>query len=401
MVPILSGIIAGQGPDVTTRKAFTLSMVYVLAMALTYTMAGVIAGLFGKNLQAVFQDPWIISGFAGLFVLLSLSMFGYYELQLPASWQGKLAEISGRREGGTLIGAGIMGFFSALIVGPCVAPPLAAALIVIGTSGDATMGGGALFSMALGMGVPLIIIGTSAGRILPRAGAWMDAIKAVFGVGLLALAIWMLERILSGTVIMLLWGALAIGSGIFMGALDRLEAGVSGLKRVWKTIGLALLLIGAAEIVGALSGGDDWQRPLRHLGKNAGEMVHVQFTRIKSIEDLNTAVAEAATDGKTVMLDFYADWCVECKRMEKTTFEDPKIVAMLSDSVLLQADVTAFDGTDEALVRHFSLYGPPAILFFDRDGRERPGVRMIGYMNAEAFAGHLEMALGIKAPESP
>jgi len=244
----------------------------------------------------------------------------------------------------------------------------------------------------------LIIVGTSAGRLLPRAGAWMDAVKNVFGVGLLALAIWMLERILAGTIIMLLWGVLAIGSGIFMGALDRMQAGVSGWKRLWKALGLALILVGAAELVGALSGGDDWLQPLQHLGGST-ERASAEFIRIKSVDDLDKAVVVATSQGKTVMLDFYADWCVECKRMEKTTFRDPGVIQMLSGSVLLQADVTAFDATDEALVRHFSLYGPPAILFFDQEGQERTGVRMIGYMNADEFKAHLGMALGIRFPE--
>ncbi len=395
MIPILSGIIAGQGETVTTRKAFTLSLIYVLAMAVTYTVIGVIAGLFGKNLQAIFQNPWVLSGFALIFVLLALSMFGFYELQLPGRWQSKLSDISNRQRGGSLTGVAVMGLLSALIVGPCVAPPLMAALIVIGQSGDAVLGGSALFALAMGMGVPLLIIGTSAGQLLPRAGKWMDMIKAVFGVGLLALSIWLLERILPGGVVMLLWGALAIACAVYLGALERIPDGASGWRRLWKALGVLLLLLGGLQVVGALSGGDDWQRPLAHWrtagGGASAEAAHVEFRLIKTEADLESALAAAG--GKPTMLDFYADWCVECKRMEKTTFRDPRIVDALSGAVLLQADVTAFDEEDEALVQRFGLYGPPAILFFDPQGRELSHVRMIGYMNADDFLGHLDIAL--------
>ncbi len=397
MIPILSGIIAGEGDKITTYRAFILSLIYVLAMALTYTVVGVIAGLFGKNLQAVFQNPWIIGSFAGIFVLLALSMFGFYELQLPASVQTKLSDISNRQQGGKLFGVAIMGLLSALIVGPCVAPPLAAALIVIGGSGDALLGGGALFAMSLGMGVPLIIIGTSAGKLLPRAGAWMDAVKAVFGVGLIGMAIWFLERILPGAVIMLLWGLLLVASGIYMGALEPLSQASSGWRKLWKSLGLVLLLIGAVEIIGSLAGGDDWARPLdRFSGTSNGqaESTHLQFRQIKSIADVDAAVQLASTQGKTVMFDFYADWCVECKRMEKTTFTDARIQDALSNTLLIQADVTAYDATDEALIKHFGLIGPPAILFYDQTGKEIKSYRMVGYMAADEFLQHISAAIG-------
>jgi thiol:disulfide interchange protein DsbD len=249
MVPILSGIIVGQGERLTTMRAFWLSLIYVLAMAVTYTVAGVLAGLFGQNLQAVFQNPWILSGFVLIFILLALSMFGFYELQLPGRLQTKLAEASNQQQGGQLWGVAVMGFLSALIVGPCVAPPLMAALIVIGSSGDAMLGGAALFSLSMGMGLPLIVFGVSAGKLVPRAGAWMDAIKAVFGVGLLALAIWMLERILPGVIIMLLWGVLTIACGVYLGALERIEPGSSGWKRLWKSMGIVLLVLGDRKSV--------------------------------------------------------------------------------------------------------------------------------------------------------
>ncbi len=279
MVPILSGIIMGQGERLTTGRAFWLSLVYVLAMAVTYTAAGVLAGLFGQNLQAIFQNPWILSIFALIFVLLALSMFGLYELQLPGRLQTRLAAASNQQRGGHLWSVAVMGFLSALIVGPCVAPPLMAALIVIGTSGDATLGGFALFALSIGMGLPLILFGVSAGKLLPKTGAWMVAVKAVFGVGLLALAIWLLERILPGGVVMLLWGLLAIACGVYLGALEPVEQDASPWRRLWKALGLVLLLAGALELVGAAAGGKDWLRPLhslrvgRHHRKGAGGRV--------------------------------------------------------------------------------------------------------------------------------
>jgi thiol:disulfide interchange protein DsbD len=398
MLPILSGIIIGQGEKITAMRAFWLSLVYVLAMAVTYTVAGVLAGMFGQNLQAAFQNPWIISGFVMVFILLALSMFGFYELQLPARLQTKLAEASNRQEGGHLVGVAVMGFLSALIVGPCVAPPLMAALIVIGSSGDAVLGGSALFALAMGMGVPLILFGVSAGKLVPKAGGWMDAVKAVFGVAMLGLSIWMLERILSGTVIMLLWGALAIACGVYLGALDRLEAGVSGWRRLWKSLGVVLLVLGILELVGAAAGGDYWLKPLDGLRASGGGPgvveAHVEFERIKSLEDLDAALAAGGAGG--TMLDFYADWCVECVRMERTTFIDPGVVALMDQLQLLQADVTPNDETDQALMRQYGIIGPPAILFFDRDGEEMQAYRLVGYFDAEEFSAHLEKVLAAR-----
>jgi thiol:disulfide interchange protein DsbD len=395
MVPILSGIIVGQGERLTTWRAFWLSVVYVLAMALTYTVAGVLAGLFGQNLQALFQNPWIISGFVLVFILLALSMFGFYELQLPGRLQTRLAEASGRQQGGALGGVAVMGFLSALIVGPCVAPPLMAALIVIGSSGDAVLGGAALFALSMGMGVPLILFGVSAGKLVPKAGAWMTAVKAVFGVGLLALSIWMLERILPGGLIMVLWGVLAITCGIYLGALERIEGG-SGWKRLWKALGIVLLVVGILELVGAASGGDYWLRPLESFRAGAaGTPVEEApaFERIKSTEDLASALAQATASGRGTMLDFYADWCVECKRMEHNTFPEPGVKALLGRMELLQADVTANDATDQQLMQAFGVIGPPAILFFDRNGQEIQSFRLVGYFEPEEFAAHLERVL--------
>jgi thiol:disulfide interchange protein DsbD len=396
MVPILSGIIAGQGENLTSLKAFWLSLVYVLAMAVTYTIAGVLAGLFGQNLQAVFQNPWIISAFVLIFIGLALSMFGFFELQLPGRLQTRLSEASGKQQGGSLVGVAVMGFLSALIVGPCVAPPLMAALIVIGASGDAWLGGSALFSLSLGMGLPLIAFGVSAGKLVPRAGAWMVVVKNVFGVGLLALAIWMLERILPGGIIMLLWGVLAISCGIYLGAFEALPTPVSGWKRLWKSLGLVLVLLGAVEIIGAAAGGDYWLRPLESFrGGNSAAATAEQtaFRPVKSLADLETSVQQANAAGKGAMLDFYADWCVECIRMERNTFHEPEVQALLAQLQPLQADVTTHDEIDQELMRKFGIIGPPAILFFDLNGEEMKAWRLVGYFPPEEFSAHLEQVL--------
>ncbi|MGQ9830427.1 MAG: protein-disulfide reductase DsbD [Thermochromatium sp.] len=392
MIPILAGIIAGQGAGLTTRKAFVLSLVYVLAMALTYTVVGVLAGLFGANLQAFFQNPWILTAFALVFVGLALSMFGFYELQLPSSLQSKLAELSNRQKGGTLIGVAIMGLLSALIVGPCVAPPLFGALIYISQTGDALLGGLALFALSLGMGAPLIAIGTSAGRYLPRAGAWMNVVKAVFGVALLGVAILMLERLLPPAVAMLLWALLLICSAVYMGALTPLQPDANGWSKLWKGLGLVLLIYGALMLVGAAAGGRDTLQPLRGLmpASGLGSAEHVAFKPIKSVSDLERELAQAQSNGQPVLLDFYADWCVSCKELERYTFSDPTVIAEMKRFVLLRADVTANDAEDRALMQgRFGLPGPPAILFFDRNGRELNHYRLVGFKPAEPFAAHL------------
>lgn len=398
MVPILSGIIAGQGERMNTVRAFWLSLVFVLAMAVTYTIAGVLAGLFGQNLQALFQNPWILSFFIAIFIALALSMFGFFELQLPGRLQTGLTQASNRQKGGSLTGVAVMGFLSALIVGPCVAPPLAAALIVIGASGSAVLGGSALFALSMGMGVPLILFGMSAGKLVPKAGVWMDAIKAGFGIGLLALAIWMLERIVQGPVILLLWGILAIASGVYLGALERIPDGASGWRRLRKSLGLVLLLLGSMEIIGAAAGGDDWMKPLKGIraGGPGVAVEHVTFHRIKSIADLDAAVARANQAGKPAMLDFYADWCVECLRMERNTFMEPEVQALFKQIQPLQADVTANDATDKALMRAYGIIGPPSMLFFDRHGKELRNFRLVGYFEPQEFAAHLARVLEVR-----
>ena len=388
--PILSGIIVGHGVRITTRKAFLLSSVYVLAMAMTYTVVGILAGLFGANLQAVFQDPWILVAFALVFVALALSMFGFYDLQIPSSLQSRLARLSNRQHGGTLIGAAVMGLLSALIVGPCVAPPLFGALIYISQTGDAALGGLALFALSLGMGAPLIVIGTSAGRLLPRAGVWMDAIKAVFGVVLLGIAIQLLERILPPALSMALWGLLLICSAVYTGALTHLPPGGSGWSKLWKGLGLFLLIYGALMLLGAAAGGKDTLQPLRGIAlpeaSRAAEPVG--FQRIKTVADLEQAVRQAA--GRPVMLDFQADWCVSCKELERYTFSDPAVMAEMRRFLRLQADVTANDADDRALMQKtFGIPGPPAILFLTPGGVEMTRERLVGFVPADVFAAHL------------
>ena len=396
MIPILSGIIAGQGKDITTRQAFVLSLIYVLAMSLTYTVAGVLAGLFGQNLQAAFQNPWILGTFALIFVLLAMSMFGFYELQLPTRWQSRLAELSNRQRGGTYTGVAIMGLLSALIVGPCVAPPLAGALIYIGQTGDAILGGLGLFALSMGMGAPLLVIGASAGKLLPKAGDWMNVIKAVFGIGLLAVAIILLERILPPAASMVLWGMLLITSAMYMGALRQLPVEASGWDRLWKGLGFVMLVYGALMLVGAAAGGKDTIQPLRgiNFGSAGSQTAELHFKRIKTVSDLQREVQAASTAGRPVMLDFYADWCVSCKEMERYTFSDPDVIASLRDFVLLQADVTADDAEDKALLQgHFGLPGPPSIMFYGRDGAERRNYRVVGFMAADEFASHVRRAV--------
>jgi thiol:disulfide interchange protein DsbD len=382
MIPILSGIIAGAGENISTRRAIVLSLVYILANAVIFTIAGVIAGLAGNNLQAAFQTPWVLWCFAALFVLLALSMFGFYELQLPGSWQSRIANVSNKQSGGSLWGVAIMGALSALIVGPCVTPPLAVAVLYIAQKHDAVLGGFALFALALGMGAPLVVFGASAGKLLPRAGAWMDAVKAVFGVTFLGLAIWMLSRVVSAPWIMLMTGLLAVACAVYLGALERLADGASGWKKLWKALGVVLLIGGAAELIGAAAGSNDLLQPLHGVGGGgavtAPSEQGLAFRRIKSLADVEHALAAAKSAGQPAMLDFYADWCVSCKEMEKFTFTDARVKQALAGFVLLQADVTANDDTDKALMKHFEIVGPPDTVFYDADGKQRHDLQLIG-----------------------
>ena len=389
MIPILSGIIVGQSGTVTGRRGFLLSLAYVLAMALTYSLLGVLAGTFQVNLQAASQNVWAISAFSLVFVILALSMFGYYELRMPAAIQTRLSSLSQPRRAGGLYSSAAMGAVSAIIVGPCVAPPLAGALLYISQTGDALLGGAALFSMGLGFGAPLLVIGASAGSLLPRVGAWMEKVKQGFGIIMLGVAIWFLERVIPGAVAMLLWALLVILAALLMGALDRTER----TGKAFKAVGIAGLIYASTLIIGALSGSQDMLRPLAHLAGKPAASSSLEFQRIKSAADLDRTLAAAAAAGKFVMLDFYADWCVTCIEMEHDTFTEPEVKRVLSDVILVQADVTRNDSEDQRLLERFQLFGPPAILFFGTDARELQEYRLIGYVKPEQFLQHLAKLL--------
>jgi len=380
MVPILSGIIAGQGSGVTTGRAFALSLSYVLGMAVMNTLAGVAAAAAGQQIQALFQQPWIIVLFSLIFVALALSMFGLFTIQLPASLQTRLSEVSNRQRAGTFGGVAVMGALSALIVSACVAPPLFAALAVIAQTGDMVRGGSALFVMSLGMGVPLLVIGTSAGRLLPKAGGWMDTVKKFFGVLMLAVAAWMLSRLVEDRGSLLLWAVPAsIGAWLLLSEFK--TRSITGW--VMRGLGAVLGLYALALIAGVFLGGRDPLAPIPQLTKPEKTL---QFTVIKTVDDLDRAIATAAAEGRPAMLDFYADWCVSCKEMERYTFTDTAVQAALANAVLLKADVTANDEADQALLRRFEIFGPPTIAFWGPDGVERKNYRVVGFMKADEFA---------------
>jgi len=392
MIPILSGIIVGHGNRINTTRAFLLSLSYVVASALTYTVFGILAALFGSNLQAAFQEPWIIGLFSAIFVALSLSMFGFYHLELPKSLQVKLHNSSEIHRDGSLWGAAIMGALSSLIVGPCVAAPLAGALIFIGQTGDALLGGCALFALGLGMGVPLLLLGASAGKLLPKAGNWLNSTKAVFGVIMLAVAVWMLSRILPGNVIMVLWAMLLIFPAIYLSAVDPLPENSSGWRKLWKGLGLMMLSYGLLLLIGFSLGNSNPLKPLQGLGLSTAQAAEpgINFERINSLAALEGRINQAAANHQPVMLDFYADWCISCKEMETYTFADPRVKQALKGYVLLQADVTKNSDDDKALLEKFSLIGPPAILFFGLDRQEKTANRVIGYQDVETFLTSLQ-----------
>ena len=397
MVPILSGIIAGRGQHLTKMHGFLLSLAYVLGMAMTYALAGVAAGLSGAMLSAALQSPWVLGSFAALFVALALAMFGFYELQLPIALQSRLAEASNRVPGGRFAGVFTMGILSALIVGPCVAAPLAGALLYISQSGDVVLGGGALFAMAFGMGVPLLVVGASAGALLPKAGPWMDTVKRFFGVLMLAVAIYLVTPLFSLTVLMLAWAALLMITAIYLHALDPLPHGAHGFRKFSKGIGVITLVAGIAFLVGALSGGRDILQPLSGLRAGTGSPLAVAatppgaFQRVNNLAELDSAIKSAG--GKTVMLDFYADWCVSCKELERYTFSDPQVQARFAGMLKLQADVTANTAEHIALLKRFRLFGPPGIVFFDKKGNEIIGLRVIGFQPADKFVTVLDRAI--------
>ena len=394
MIPILSGIIVGQGHQITKRKGFLLSLAYVLGMASTYALAGVAAGLSGTLISNALQNPWALGTGAAIFVALAMSMFGFYELQMPSFLQSRFTEASNRIQGGRFVSVFVMGAISALIVGPCVAAPLAGALLYISQTGDVVLGGVSLFSLAMGMGVPLLLVGLSAGALLPRAGGWMDAVKRFFGVALLAVAIWLISPLLSEISQMLMWAALLIISAMYLHALEPLAVNARGFTRFWKGVGIMSLVAGIALLLGAMGGSRDLLQPLTvYQGGAAGaatQGAHLQFQRVRNVAELDAAIQGAA--GRYVMLDFYADWCVSCKELERFTFADAGVQARLRDVVLLQADVTANSPDDKALLARFKLFGPPGIIFFDKSGNEVP-YRVIGYEPADKFLSSLGQAI--------
>jgi thiol:disulfide interchange protein DsbD len=374
MVPILSSIIVGEGAASSRSRGLILSVAYSLGMAIVYTALGVAAGLVGEGLGAALQKPMVLIAFGLLMAGLAMSMFGFYELQVPAALQSRLTTVSNRQSSGRLAGVFAMGALSALIVGPCVAAPLAGALVYISQTRDVVVGGGALFAMAVGMSVPLILVGVSAGSLLPRAGAWMDAVKRFFGVLLLAMAWWLVAPVLPPVVQMAGWVALGVGYGMYL--LTRPGRWLA------KSLGLVFAVLGIIQLVGLATGGRDAWAPLAHLGAGSTNQA-LHFQRIKTVDELNKVLAN--TQGKTVMLDFYADWCVSCKEMEKFTFIDPRVKTALVNTIALQVDVTANDEYDKAMLKRFKLFGPPGIIFFDKDGKEIADARVIGFQDKDKF----------------
>jgi thiol:disulfide interchange protein DsbD len=394
MIPILSGVIVGAERSVTKARGLLLAALYVLGMAVTYAVAGVAAGLSGAMLSVALQNPWVLGAFALVFVALALAMFGFYELQLPVALQQRLADASNRFHGGHALGVFVMGVLSALILGPCMAAPLAGALLYIGQSRDVVLGGSALFAMALGMGVPLLAVGASAGALMPKAGPWMETVKRFFGTVLLGMAIYLVSPFLPVPVQMFLWAVLLILTAIYLRAIDPLPAAAHGFQRFCKGVGIIALIAGLAYLVGAFSGGRDILQPLSGLriADSGGASSATPFERINSSTELDDRLRAAA--GRTVMLDFYADWCVSCKEMERYTFSDERVRARFQEMVLLQADVTANNAEHALLLKRFRLFGPPGIIFFDREGREIQGLRVIGFQPADRFLAVLDQALG-------
>ena len=408
MIPILSGIIVGDKKshkkETSRLHSFNLSLAYVLGIALSYTIAGIAAGLSGQLLSNALQSPWMLTATALIFVVLSFSMFGFYELRLPSAIEERMVKTSNKLKGGQFIGVFMMGIISALIVSPCVAAPLAGALIYISQTRDVVLGGLALFALSIGMGVPLLLLGASAGHVLPKAGSWMTAVRNLFGVIMLAVAIFIVSPIIPPSVAMLLWSALLIIPAIYLHALDSLPLDSNTGRshpwmRFWKGIGIMLLIIGITMLIGAVSGAKSPLQPVAGLSLQNNKQVesHLPFIRVK-----NTAALDARIDsakGKIVMLDFYADWCTACKEMDLLTFSDPAVQTALKDAVLLQADVTGNTPEDLALLQRFNLFGPPGIIFFNRSGQEIKTIRVIGYEEAPKFLATVQRVNALKADE--
>lgn len=384
MIPILSGIIVGQ-KKTSISSAFLLSLSYVLSSAIMYTIFGILAALFGKNLQIFFQQPWIIATFSAILIGLALSMFGFFNLDLPVSLKTKFHNVSELHRDGSMWGAAIMGALSTLIVGPCVAAPLASALLYIGQTGDLWLGGSALFMLGFGMGIPLIVIGVSAGKYLPKVGVWMNTTKIIFGLFMLAMAIWFLSRILPATYTLILWAMWLILPAIYLNALEHLPQNATGWQKFAKGLGLTMCFYGFLMLVGASLGSSDPLHPLQNLSNSQKTASGLNFEKVYSVNNLTTKLEQAAQTHQPVMLDFYADWCLSCKEMETDTFSDERIKQALKSFMRLQADITANTEEDQALLAKFNLIGPPAILFFDTDQQEIQSHRIIGYQDANTF----------------
>jgi len=391
MIPILSSIIVSQSKeDMNAKKGFILSLVYVLSMSIAYTIAGVLAGLFGANIQVLLQNPWAIGLFAAIFVVLAFSMFGYYELQLPASLQSRINQTSDKAKGRGFVSVAIMGFLSALIVGPCVAPPLAGALIYIGQTGNALLGGAALFIMSIGMGVPLFLVGIGAGKFMPKPGGWMQNVSKVFGVVMLGVAIYLLSRVIPDMLTMLLWAFLLIGSAVYLGALEPFKEGISGIAKMSKVLGVLLLIYGIMLFVGAFLGSTNPLNPLEKLKSTSyariGQDIKNSFTVVKNQKELDSVIN---TSTKPIMVDFSAKWCASCKELEEKTFKNPKVVSLLNNFTLVRVDVTDDTKEEKALMKRYGVFGPPVILFFDKNHKLLNDKKLVGYINPNDFIKHL------------
>ena len=397
MVPILTGIIAGDGENTTSRRGFLLALAYVCGIAVVYTAMGIIAAYIGSgvNLQAIFNQPKVLIPFALLFVVLAASMFGAFTIEMPSFIQSRLSDASNKQRGGTFIGVGVMGALSALIVSACVAPVLIGALTFIAQTGNAARGGIAMLSISLGMGTPLLLVGASAGALLPRAGAWMETIKNLFGVMFLAVTAWLLSRMISNVVIMLVWAA-----PVFIAAWVLWKGFKPGTtaRVVARAIAIAFAAYGLSLLFGATRGATN---PLAPFTAQSAEQKSLEFKRIKSLADLEREVATAKAAGKSVMLDFYADWCVSCKEMEHNTFTEADVQGALANTVLLQADVTVNDEQDRELLKHFGIFGPPTIAFYGADGTERRNFRVVGFMKAAEFAAVVRQAVAPATQTAP
>ncbi len=397
MIPILSSIIVSQSKEnMNAKRGFFLSIIYVLSMSVAYTIAGVLAGLFGANIQIVLQNPWVIVGFSAIFVALAFSMFGYYELQLPSSFQAKISKTSDKAQGKGVWSVAIMGFLSALIVGPCVAAPLAGALVYIGQTGDALLGGLALFVMSLGMGMPLLLIGLGAGKFMPKPGGWMENVSKVFGVVMLGVAVYMLSRVIPAQITMLLWAMLLIGSSVYLGALEPIREGTKGIAKMSKAIGLFLLIYGIILFVGAILGNTNPLSPLenlksiRYVNSSSIPAGENDFIKINNINQLEKVINSST---KPVIVDFSANWCVSCKELEHNTFSDPRVKSVFKNFTLVRVDVTKNSKEDKELMKKYKVFGPPVMIFFDKNHNEMKDEKIVGYIDSDKFLEHIKRIL--------